>query len=73
MIQRGSCPRLMSLLKPLAVRLMEANINRDRVANVMKAGIIVESATSGSLGIIKGIRGARSAGAVAGDRQAVTG
>lgn len=58
--------RLMDLLNPLVVRMTGANINRDTVANVGRAGIDVH-AVSTRFGIIKLIRGrpARSAAASA--------
>jgi len=58
--------RLMDLLNPLWVRLTGANINRDTVSNVARAGVEVESVESRSLGLMKLIRGsARRAGAAA--------
>ena len=48
--------RVMDLLNPLAVRLTGANINRDTVSNVTKAGISLDSVES-RLGIVKLIRG----------------
>lgn len=54
--------RLMDLLNPVAVRMTGANINRDTVANVRKAGVALESVESRAFGIIKWIRGARSDG-----------
>jgi phosphatidylethanolamine/phosphatidyl-N-methylethanolamine N-methyltransferase len=48
--------RLMDLANPIAVRLSGANINRDTVSNVEKAGIALEAVES-RLGILKLIRG----------------
>jgi ubiquinone/menaquinone biosynthesis C-methylase UbiE len=48
--------RAMDLLNPLAVRLSGANINRDTVSNVAKAGVNVDSVGSSGLGIVKTIR-----------------
>lgn len=48
--------RVMDLLNPIAVRLSGANINRDTVSNVAKAGVKVDSVASRGLGIIKVIR-----------------
>ena len=53
---------LMDRLNPIAVRLTGANINRDTVANVEKAGIELDSVESKALGIIRLIRGASSPG-----------
>ena len=39
--------RLMDLINPVAVRLMGANINRDTVGNVARAGIAAGSVESG--------------------------
>ncbi len=49
--------RLMDLVNPLWLRLLGANINRDTVSNVAKAGIALDSVESRSLGIVKLIRG----------------
>jgi hypothetical protein len=49
--------RLMDLANPIAVRLSGANINRDTVSNVAKAGIALDSVESRSLGVVKLIRG----------------
>jgi len=49
--------RLMDLINPVAVRLMGANINRDTVGNVARAGIVAGSVESRGLGIVKLIRG----------------
>jgi len=58
--------KLMDWLNPLWVRLTGANINRDTVSNVARAGVEVESVESRSLGLMKLIRGsARRAGAAA--------
>ncbi len=48
--------RIMDLLNPLAVRFSGANINRNTVSNVAKAGVKVDSVASRGLGIIKVIR-----------------
>ena len=45
--------RLMDLLNPLWVRLTGANINRDTVGNVARAGLEVDSVESRSLGLMK--------------------
>ena len=49
--------RLMDLANPIAVRLSGANINRDTVSSVAKAGIALDGVESRGLGIIKIIRG----------------
>lgn len=49
--------RLMDLLNPLWVRVTGANINRDTVSNVERAGIALEQVESRSLGIVKLMRG----------------
>jgi ubiquinone/menaquinone biosynthesis C-methylase UbiE len=49
--------RVMDLLNPLWVRLTGANINRDTVGNVARAGLDVQSVESRMLGIMKLIRG----------------
>jgi ubiquinone/menaquinone biosynthesis C-methylase UbiE len=49
--------RLMDLANPIAVRLSGANINRDTVSNVAKAGIALDSIESRGFGIVKLIRG----------------
>ncbi len=51
--------RLMDLANPIAVRLSGANINRDTVSNVAKAGIALDSVESQGFGIVKLIRGSR--------------
>lgn len=49
--------RLMDLANPIAVRMSGANINRDTVSNVERAGIALDEVESRGLGIIKLIRG----------------
>jgi ubiquinone/menaquinone biosynthesis C-methylase UbiE len=49
--------RLMDLANPIAVRMSGANINRDTVSNVAKAGMALDDVESRGLGIIKLIRG----------------
>jgi len=49
--------RLMDLLNPIAVRLSGANINRDTVSNVARAGIAVDAVDSRWFGLVKLIRG----------------
>jgi len=53
---------VMDRLNPLVVRMMGANINRDTVANVGRAGIDIGEVESRGFGIIKLIRGRRAAG-----------
>ncbi len=48
--------RVMDFLNPIAVRLSGANINRNTVSNVARAGVTVDSVMSRWLGIIKVIR-----------------
>ncbi len=54
---------VMDRLNPLVVRMMGANINRDTVGNVGRAGIDIDHVESRGFGIIKLIRG-RQRGAV---------
>ena len=54
---------VMDVLNPLVVRMMGANINRDTVGNVGRAGIEIDEVESRGLGIIKLIRGRREASA----------
>ncbi len=49
--------RLMDLANPVAVRLSGANINRDTLSNVEKAGIAPDAIESSAFGIVKLIRG----------------
>lgn len=49
--------RLMELANPIVVRVTGANINRDTVSNVAKAGIALDSVESRGFGIVKLIRG----------------
>jgi ubiquinone/menaquinone biosynthesis C-methylase UbiE len=49
--------RLMDAANPIAVRLSGANINRDTVSNVEKAGIALDAVDSRGFGILKLIRG----------------
>ncbi len=49
--------RLMDAANPIAVRLSGANINRDTVSNVEKAGIALDDVDSRGFGILKLIRG----------------
>ena len=56
--------RLMDLLNPLWVRLAGANINRDTVSNVERAGIALDGVESHGLGIVKLIRGSSGQGAL---------
>jgi ubiquinone/menaquinone biosynthesis C-methylase UbiE len=49
--------RLMDLANPIAVRLSGANINRDTVSNVEKAGIALDAVETRGFGILKLIRG----------------
>ncbi len=49
--------RIMDVLNPIAVRLSGANINRDTVSNVQKAGVTLEEVESRGFGILKLIRG----------------
>ena len=53
---------VMDRLNPLVVRMMGANINRDTVGNVGRAGIDIGEVESRGFGIIKLIRGRRAAG-----------
>ncbi len=48
---------LMDLANPIAVRLSGANINRDTVSNVEKAGIALDAVDSHGFGILKLISG----------------
>ncbi len=48
---------LMDRLNPIVVRMMGANINRQTVENVRRAGIAVEDVESRAFGIVKLIRG----------------
>ncbi len=50
---------IMDRLNPIVVRMAGANINRDTVSNVARAGIGVEGVESGVLGIVKLIRGSK--------------
>ena len=54
--------RLMDFMNPVAVRLTGANINRDTVSNVAKAGIGLDSVESRGFGLVKLIRGSPGAG-----------
>jgi hypothetical protein len=47
----------MDLMNPVAVRMSGANINRDTVSNVHKAGIGLDSVQSHGFGILRLIRG----------------
>lgn len=49
--------RLMDVTNPLWVRFTGANINRDTVSNVAKAGIALEAVESRGFGLLKLIRG----------------
>ncbi len=49
--------RLMDMANPIAVRLSGANINRDTVSNVEKAGIALDEVETRGFGILKLIRG----------------
>jgi ubiquinone/menaquinone biosynthesis C-methylase UbiE len=53
--------RLMDWLNPLSVRLQGANINRDTVGNVQKAGLHVRRVNNLLLDIVKLIDGAPAA------------
>ncbi|MBI2912700.1 MAG: class I SAM-dependent methyltransferase [Chloroflexi bacterium] len=57
--------RLMDLLNPIAVRLSGANINRDTVSNVARAGIALDSVESRGFGIVKLMRGSAGPSAAA--------
>lgn len=48
---------MMDRLNPLVVRMMGANINRDTVGNVSRAGIQIDEVESRGFGIIKVIHG----------------
>jgi phosphatidylethanolamine/phosphatidyl-N-methylethanolamine N-methyltransferase len=50
--------RLMDLANPVAIRMTRANINRDTVGNVVRAGITLDSLEFRGFGILKLIRGA---------------
>ena len=50
----------MDRLNPLVVRVAGANINRDTVSNVARAGLDVEEVETAGLGILKLIRGSRA-------------
>jgi ubiquinone/menaquinone biosynthesis C-methylase UbiE len=56
----------MDRLNPVVVRMMGANINRDTVGNVSRAGIGIDEVESRGFGIIKLIRARH--GSVGGDR-----
>jgi ubiquinone/menaquinone biosynthesis C-methylase UbiE len=49
--------RLMDAANPIAVRLSGANINRNTVSNIEKAGIALDAVDSRGFGILKLIRG----------------
>lgn len=49
--------RIMDLLNPITVRLLGANINRNTVENVRKAGVERDDVESKMFGIVKLIRG----------------
>jgi hypothetical protein len=49
----------MDRLNPLVVRVAGANINRDTVSNVARAGFDVDEVQTAGLGILKLIRGSR--------------
>lgn len=53
----GVLGRLMDLLNPLVARMSGANINRDTVGNLERAGITADVVESRYLGIVKLIRG----------------
>ncbi len=60
---------IMDRLNPIAVRLAGANINRDTVSNVARAGIRIEGVETMGLGIVRLIRGSKGlppAGSAAG-------
>lgn len=61
--------RLMDLANPIAVRLSGANINRDTVSNVAKAGISLDEVESRGFGILKLIRGSAPEALSAPERQ----
>ena len=50
---------LMDSLNPIVVRMMGANINRDTVSNVARAGIRIEGVESRGFGILKLISGSK--------------
>ncbi|RMF91498.1 MAG: methyltransferase domain-containing protein [Nitrospinota bacterium] len=53
-VNRPGVGRLMDLLNPLVVRVMGANINRNTVANVSRAGLVLERVDDlGPLGVVK--------------------
>lgn len=49
--------KLMDWLNPISVAIQGANINRDTVSNVARAGIVLDEAQSHRFGIVKLIRG----------------
>lgn len=57
---------LMDLINPIALRLTGANINRDTMANVAKAGIDLDAVETRGLGLFKVARGSVRAGPVTG-------
>jgi ubiquinone/menaquinone biosynthesis C-methylase UbiE len=54
--------RVMDLANPIMVRLTGANINRQTVSNVEKAGIALDRVESRGLGLVKLIRGSAGEG-----------
>ena len=50
---------IMDRLNPIVVRMTGANINRDTVSNVARAGIEIEGVETMGLGIVQLIRGAK--------------
>jgi ubiquinone/menaquinone biosynthesis C-methylase UbiE len=50
---------IMDRLNPIVVRMMGANINRDTVSNVARAGIRIEGVESRGFGILKLISGSK--------------
>ena len=64
---------VMDRLNPVVVRVMGANINRDTVGNVRRAGIDVDEVESRGFGIIKLIRARRAGAASAGSAVAQKG
>lgn len=53
--------RIMDLMNPICVRLAGANINRDTVSNVARAGISLDAVESRGFGLLKLIRGSARA------------
>lgn len=65
--------KVMDILNPVSLALQGANINRDTVGNVARAGIVLDEVRSHLFGIVKVIRGSGPRRVTSGEKEVAEG